>query len=107
MEDKYDDALRVTLGIDDDELSSLFGRTFGPRSRNNFQRSFAWQCYRVALPVRDQLYRHGSAVSQASPRCAQSNETALHALVQCLSIAELWVYVEELLSCVGQIWLSA
>ena len=74
---------------------------------DNFQMSLAWQCYRGALPVRDKLYRNGSANSPTCPRCAQGDETVLHALVQCPSIADLWACVERLLSRVGRIRLSA
>ena len=63
--------------------------------------------YRHDLPVRDKLYRHGSAVTRTCPRCAQSDETVLHALVQCLSIADLWSFVEQLSSRVGRIRLTA
>jgi hypothetical protein len=104
---KSDDVLGETLGIDEEELAGLFRRTFSPGTMDNFQKSLAWQCYRKALPVRDKLYRHGSAVRRSCPRCAQSDETVLHALVQCPSIADLWSFVEQLLSRVGWIRLSA
>ncbi len=104
---KRDDVLGETLGADESELAGLFRRTFGPGTMDNFQKSLAWQCYRKALPVRDKLHRHGSAVSRACPRCAQGDETVLHALVQCPDIANLWSYVEQLLSRMEQTRLSA
>jgi hypothetical protein len=103
---KSDDVLGETLGIDGEKLAALYRRTFGPGPMDNFQKSLAWQCYRGALPVRDKLHRHGSAVTRTCPRCAQSDETVLHALVQCACIADLWSYVEQLLSRVGRIDLS-
>jgi hypothetical protein len=106
VEGKSDDVLGETLGVDGKKLAALYRRTFGPGPMDNFQKSLAWQCYRGALPVRDKLYRHGSAVTRTCPRCAQGDETVLHALVQCPCIADLWSYVEQLLSRVGRIELS-
>ena len=107
VEGMSDDGLGETLGVDEGCLSGLFWRTFRSGIMDNFQKSLAWQCYRGALPVRDKLYRHGSANSRTCPRCDQGDETVLHAIVQCPCIAELWACVEQLLSRVGRVRLSA
>lgn len=74
---------------------------------DNFQKSFASQCYCGSLLVCDKLYRHRNAVRRSYPRCTQRDEAVLHVLVQCSSNADLWVYVEPLLSRVGRIQLLA
>ncbi|MCP3653585.1 MAG: zinc-binding domain-containing protein [Herbaspirillum sp.] len=107
VEGMSDDGLGAILGVDANSLSALFRRTFRSGTMDNFQKSLAWQCYRGALPVRDKLYRHGSANNRTCPRCAQGDETVLHALVQCPCIESLWVCVEGLLSRMGQIRLTA
>lgn len=104
----YDDVLGATLGIDEDELTSLFWKTF--RSKivmHNLQMSSAWQCYRWVLPIWDKLSKHGYNVRQACPKWSLSDETILHASVQCAGITDLWSYVQQLLSYIGEIRLSA
>lgn len=44
---KCDGVLGETLGVDDDELASLFRSTFRLGTiMDNFQMSLAWQCHR-------------------------------------------------------------
>lgn len=97
MKGKCDNVLVETLDVKD-HLVALLQRTC--------QKSLDWLCYWGTLLVRDKVYRHGTAINRACQRCAQDDAIVLHALIQCLSIAELWVYVEYLLSHVRRIRLS-
>lgn len=40
-----------TMGFDEELHANLFGRTFGPRYLENFQKSLAWLRYRLVLSV--------------------------------------------------------
>lgn len=52
------------------------------------------------------LYRHGSTVCQAYPRCVHDDETIQLIHVSFPNVADMWVYVEHLLSREGRIQLS-
>lgn len=94
------------LGVEEDQLVVLFQRTLELGAMDRFQKSPVWKCYRGILSVRDKLYRRGSAVNRACLRFTLDDETVLQELFQCPNIADLWVYVEYLLSCVRRIRLS-
>lgn len=94
-----------TLGLDDTQLATLFQRTFESKTLDNFQKSLVWQCYRGALPIWDKLTRHGIPGSSNCPRCWWDKETALHAIVQCPKVTDVWVYAEQLLSNTGRVQL--
>ncbi|XP_036366636.1 uncharacterized protein LOC118766888 [Octopus sinensis] len=76
-----------TLGLGDNQLDSLFRRTFGPGCLDNFPKSLAWQCYRGALPIRDKLARHGQTTTADCPRCGRDRKLScmlLFSVLECL-----------------------
>lgn len=99
--------LGETLSFNKYQLTGLYRKTFRPWPVNNFQRSLAWQSYYGASLVRDKLARDGYSGQTNCPRFWQSNEIALHAIMQCSRISETWFYAENLLSCVERVRLSS
>lgn len=92
VEEGCEDDLRMTLGLRYIQLESLFLRTFGLKTMDNFQNSLTWQCYRGALPVQDKLARHGQCHTQTSPRCGLDRETIQHAIVVFKSVGHVGLY---------------
>lgn len=70
-----------TLGLEVNQLDSLFQCTFESKSLGNFQKFLAWQCCRGTLTFREKLRRHGRSGSSICPRCEQEMETVLNATV--------------------------
>lgn len=62
VEYKSDDVLEKSLGFDGDQLINPFGRAFGSRYLDDFQKSLALLCYQLALMVQERLSRHGFSV---------------------------------------------
>lgn len=57
------------------------GGIWGLRPMDNFQKFLALQFHQGTLLIQDNYYQHGSAISQAYPRCMLSNTAVLYALV--------------------------
>lgn len=81
--------LKISIeGVDKNKLAGLLRRTFGSEDMENFQKYLAWQYYRMHCEFG--INSTGVGISS----------TVLHTFVKLPSIADLWIYVEHLLSCV-------
>lgn len=59
-----------------------------------------WLCYRKVLPILNKFSEKRCTVLRARPRRAQTNKSVLLELVQYLSIAYMWNYDKQILTCV-------
>lgn len=88
VESERDNILVEALNLDDNHSDSLFQRTFGPKTLENFQEDL----YSFGVSLQDTVTLIYRAVQNTSRR----RETALHAIIQCPEVSEVWAYAEHM-----------